>query len=309
MSLSIEFVSVPLSEISSEEKFSFSIPSRKELIKESIRNFGILQPPVIAIFSEKLILIDGEARILAGIEAGIKETKCVVLKSISKKQALALALELNLSRGLNLAEKAEFIKKAKEVFSKDEIFYFLKKLGVSPSNQNFFFLLSLSKLETEFKELLAEEKLNPKAGQILAELEEKERKEFLALIKSLRLSFSEQLQVLEKLLDCKKRYEFKELIPPELKVVLKEEDFNKRKNEFMKKLNLLYYPNYFPKYQKVNSLVQSFKEKGIHISFPPYFEEKEVSLSLRVKSPEEYEKSVKDLESLLTKVVELFKIL
>jgi len=308
MSLKYEVASIPLSEISLEKTFSFSIPNRKNLIKESVKKFGILQPPVLGFFSDKYTLIDGKARILAGIDAGIKETKCIILR-VNFKEALILALELNLPRGLNIVEKAEFIKKAKEVFTKEEIFVFLKKLGFSPSNQNFFFLLNLSMLEEEFKILLAQEKLNPKTGELLAELDHKERMEFLNLLRSLRLSFSEQLQVLEKLVDCKKRYEISELIPLELKEILQEEDFNKRKTEFMKKLNLLYYPNYFPKYQKVMSLVKSLKDKGIQVGFSPYFEEKEVSISLKVKNFEEYRSRVSVLEESLEKIRDLFKIL
>ncbi|PMP97135.1 MAG: hypothetical protein C0169_03910, partial [Thermodesulfobacterium geofontis] len=123
-----------------------------------------------------------------------------------------------------------------------------------------------------------------------------ERKEFLELLKNLNLSFSEQKEVLEKLLDYKKRKDLSTLLPEELKDVLKEEDFNKRRKEFFRILKDLCYPFYSSKIKKFSPTVEKFKTKNIYLNFSPYFEKKEIEIQLKIFSFEDFQKKWEFIE-------------
>ncbi|MCD6489406.1 MAG: ParB N-terminal domain-containing protein [Thermodesulfobacterium sp.] len=281
-----------------DRTYLFSYPKRTVFLKESIKSVGLIQPPVL--FSKKgfsrLKIICGEGRINACQELGISEIPAFIISEKSDKELLLLALESNLFRTLNIIEKAEFINKALKFFSVDEVIKLLPKLNLSPSFHWVEFLQAINRLEDTFKKLLIDGELNPKIAKTLAYLSLEEKKKFLELLKKLDLSFSEQREVLEKLLDYKKRKNLSCLLPDELKKVLDIEDFNKRKKEFFEILKALYYPHYVSKLKKISPIVKNFREKHININFSPYFEKKELEIQFKIMSFEEFEKKLKFIE-------------
>jgi len=293
-----------------DRSYVFSYPKRGELLKESIKSIGLLQPPILFLENEasKFKIICGEGRIIACYELNIYEFPVFITKNSSSKKLLLLSLESNLFRGLNLVEKAEFVKRALEIFSLEEVIsIFLPKLNLHPSYHWIEYLKALNVLEEEFKKLIVEEALNPKIVEILAKLSFEERKEFLEIFEKLRLSFSEQKEVLEKLLDYKKRKDLPSLLPDILKEILKEQDFNKRKKEFLQTLKELYYPHYFPKLKKISSLIERFKEKQIYLTFSPYFEKKEFEIHFKSSSLEDIENKLTFLEKNKTELKKLLE--
>ncbi len=291
--MNLKFQILFLDEIDLQDRtYLFSYPKRSVLLRESIASLGLLQPPIV--FKEKNFykIICGEGRILACKELDIREISVLVVKNLSPKELLSLSLESNLFRNLNLVEKAEFIERALKIFSVDEILKFLPKLGFTSSFYWIDFLKKIFQLENPFKDLLIKNKLNPKIIENLSKLNSKERLEYLEIIQNLALTFSEQREVLENLLDYKKRKELPYLLPDELKEVFNEKDFNKRKREFFKILKFLTYPQYYSKFQKISSAIEKFKTKQININLSSYFEEKELEVYFKAFSFENLEEKI-----------------
>ncbi len=289
---------ISLDKIDLEDRtYVFSYPKREKFLKDSIKKFGLLNPPTLFLSSEKnkYIIIDGEGRILAYRSLGLKSIPSCIITGYTSKELLLISLESNLFRSLNLIEKAEFIKRALKIFSMEEVLGILPKLGFAKNYIWIEFLQNINKLEDEFKNLLILEKLNPKITQILAKLTKFEREEFLELLKKLNLSFSEQKDILEKLLDLKKRNNLNNLLSEELKKILEEKDFNKRKKEFLNKLKEFYYVHYFSKLRKISPVVEKFKAKNINLDFVPYFEKKEINIQFKGKNMEEISKKIEFL--------------
>lgn len=297
--MNFEYTFVSIKDIDLQDRtYIFSYPKRSKILKESIKWIGLLQPPILFLKKEnqKFQIICGEGRILACYELNINKIPVLIISNRSPKELLLLSLESNLFRRLNLVEKAEFIKRALNLFSVEEVKKLLPKLNLNPSYHWIEYLKNIDSLEGDFKNLIIEEKLNPKVAEILANLSSKEREEFLELLKKLNLSFSEQKEVLEKLLDYKKRKDLSTLLPEELKDILKDEDFNRRKREFFRFLRELYYPFYSSKIKKLSPIVEKFKAKNIYLNFSPYFEKKEVEIQFKNISFEDFQKKWEFIE-------------
>lgn len=289
--LNYEFLYVKPEDIDfTSREYLFSYPDRKALLIESIRELGLLNPPLLYPSEDKLCIISGEGRIQASLELGWKSIPALVFKEhLSPKELLLISLETNLWRGLNLVEKALFISKARAIFELKEILAILPKLGLSPHPHWIFYLEKVSSLEDPFKRLLVEERLNPKVVDILVKLEWEERREFLEVLEKINLTFSEQREVLQALVDFQKREGLKGLLPKKLKETLQEEDPTTRKRTFLEILNQLRYPSYYPKQKAIEKLKRHFQGKGINIDFIPYLEKREVTVNFKAKNPQELE--------------------
>jgi ParB family chromosome partitioning protein len=281
-----------------DRTYLFSYPKRGELLKNSIKSVGLLQPPILFLEKNypKLKIICGEGRIIACKDLGIYEIPAFIGENYSSKELFLLSLESNLFRTLNIVEKAEVVGKALNFFSIEEVINLLPKLNLNPSYYWIEYLSAIYSLDEPFKTLIVEEKLNPKVAVGLVDLSSKEREELLEILKKLNLTFSEQKEVLEKLLDYKKRKDLPSLLPEKLKETLKEEDFNKRKTEFFKILKELYYSFYFHKWIKISPLVEKFRKKNIYLNFPPYFEKKEMEIQFKNVSFEDFQEKLEFIE-------------
>lgn len=296
--MKLSFYKVKIEKINLQDRtFCFSFPKRDSFLLESIQKFGLLQPPLLLTSEDSYKIVAGEGRILALKKINYEEIPVLILDSFtSPSLALLISLESNLFRDLNLVEKAEFLKRAQKFFSLKEILEILPKLGFTKSYHWIKFLEKINALEEKYKFLLWEKKLNPQVVELVVSLDKFSQEEFLELLEKLKLSFSEQKEVLQKLIDYRKRKDLQELVPLELKEILQEKNFNKRKMEFFKKLKELFFPNYTQFFKKIEPLCQIFKKEEIEIGFSPYLEEKEIEIRFKVKNLEDFEKKVNFLK-------------
>ncbi len=280
-----------------DRTYCFSFPKRDSFLLESIQKFGLLQPPLLLLSEENYKIVAGEGRILALKKLEHEEFPALVINANTPSYLpLLLSLESNLFRPLNLVEKAEFLKRAKNYFSLKEILKLLPKLGFSQNYHWIEFLEKVDSLDEKFKIFLLEGKLNPQIIELFTSLEKTFQEEFLKLVNELKLSFSEQREVLQKLLDYRKRKDLSELLPQELKEILKEEDFNKRKTKFFEKLKELLFPNYTKRLKKIEPVIQTFKKEKIELILSPFLEKKEIEIRFKVKNLEDLEKKVNFLK-------------
>lgn len=305
-----ELKEISLEEIEFEttQKIAFSFPLKAHPFVEAFKKGRPFYPPLLYSTEKGYLIVDGKKRIEAFKTLNIKHFQALVFKeNFSERELLLKALFLNLSRGLNLVEKALFFEKAKAYFELSYLLELLPELGFSKNPNWLFFLEKILLLEEPFKILLAEEKLNPKVALLLSELSPKERQDYLLLLERLRLTFSEQKEVLEILIDYKKRSDSKELLPEELKAILEIEDLNKRREEAFSYLYKIKYPYYFTKHQELDRLRDFFIQRGIKFDLAPYLEKKEISLQFRAHNLEDLREKLKFLTNYGEKLFQLFE--
>lgn len=307
--LNLFWEKIDLSYLNIEDRtYLFSFPKRKDLLLESIKRCGVLQPPIVYLKEdESFQIVCGEGRVLACQTLEIKKIPVLILKNKSPKDLLLLSLESNLFRNLNLVEKAEFIKKALSLFSLEQIANLMEKIEL-PSNKNWLdILLEISKLDDAFKHLIVKDQLNLHVLKFFKFLSPTEKTEFLEMINLLNLSFSEQRDVLEKLLDLKRRLDLPSLLTEELKEALKQKDFNQRRKIFLERLKTLYYSNLSTKMLVLKPLLGRIQKGGVTVKQDPYLEKKEIELAFKIKSTHELSEKIKFLtenKSVLEQILE-----
>ncbi len=302
-----KFQKIPLNLIDLEkDSFRVTYPLENPLLIESFQKGGILIPPLIFMKNERVLIIDGVKRIwflkkVKNKNLEIKDVPCLVLEGDYREEELFfLFLELNSFRGFNLVEEANIFFYAEKRKILPEVESFFAKLGKKITPKLIELWKAVPKLIPELKELLVKElnglSLNPSILPYLEDLSSENQKEFLDLMISLRLTFSEQRIVLERLKDLKKRFSLESLIPSELKDILLEENFNLRKKEFMEKLFALHSTDYYKSVSKIKELLSKVSQKGVNIELPPGLEKRELKVTLTLKDLSDLKEMQKFLE-------------
>jgi ParB family chromosome partitioning protein len=295
--------------ILTDKTFLFSYPERTPFLMESIRDLGLIEPPVLYPLTEGYQIVCGEGRIKALKELGAESFLALVIEEKKDPSELLLfSLESNLSRGLNLVEKALFLEKAEQYFSQEEIVHkILPKLGFTKHPNWYFYLKKIPRLSEPLRELLVMGRLNPKTIEIMADLEEKEQKEYFQIITSFNLTQSEQMETLEALRDFQKRNQGPCLIPEEIKVLFPIEDPNLRKKTFKEILQSIRYPNFSSKKGQMESIKRDLQKRGIQIEFSPFLENKRIFINFDLKDVDTLQKNLKIIEDYGKKILSLFE--
>lgn len=153
---------------------------RKEFEKEalvelrnSIRQYGIIQPIVVRKKNDKYEIIAGERRWRAAKEANLKKVPCII-KEVDDKQALKLALIENIQReNLNPIEEAHAYKSLLDNYSltQEEI-----ALAVGKSRSYIANTLRLLNLDNEIMDYVQQGKISSGHGKALLGIRDKKRR-------------------------------------------------------------------------------------------------------------------------------------
>ena len=94
--MSEKLFKVSLEEIDfTDRAFLFSFPTRDVYLFESVKKWGILEPPLLFKSGDAFKILAGEGRLLSARRLGLKEVEAKVLTSLTPKEALLLSLESN----------------------------------------------------------------------------------------------------------------------------------------------------------------------------------------------------------------------
>ncbi len=151
-----------------------------EELKNSIKQYGLLQPLVVRKVGGKYEIIAGERRWRAAKEAKIKKVPCII-KEVDDTQALKLALIENIQReNLNPIEEAQAYKTLIDEYdlTQEEV-----ALALGKSRSYIANTIRLLNLDNEIIEYISEGKITSGHGKVLLGI--KDKRERLELAKGI----------------------------------------------------------------------------------------------------------------------------
>ena len=174
------------------------------LLKDSIRENGILQPLVVRVCSGEYHLIAGERRLRAAKMAGLKKVPCIIKKADDLTADCFSIIENILRRDLTVFEEAEGIDRLINIhgLSQCEI---AEKIGIAPSTLSN--KLRLLKLDRTLRDRINAARLTERHARALLRIAEEMRSSALDHIIAKQLTIPETEEYIDRLLSPKKEKE------------------------------------------------------------------------------------------------------
>jgi ParB family chromosome partitioning protein len=299
-----------------DERYRISYYFDLDKLVASIREVGLLNPPLVALRDGRFILVTGWKRVMACLELSPSSIPVVVVQGKSELETFLLAFYENLAtREFSLIEKAEVIARLKK-FSEDEkkiVRYYLPLLNIPRTLSHLDSYLAFSRFEPELKKFIHERNLPFSLAEIFSEFSNLERQRLLPLV--LPLSQNKMTEFLESLKDISRRDE-----RPVLKILsskeVKDTLSSLRLSSLQKaeRIRLFLRKKRYPTLSSWTESFDSLRKKmrwpqEITLSPTPYFEDKKLSLAFNFESQEEFKARLLKLEELASKreFSELFK--
>ena len=309
---------LPLKDINfKDERFRISYYFSLEKLSLSIKEIGLIQPPLISLIDKHFVLVTGWKRVLACRQLGFLSIPCWLVDSNDHLKLFLMSFYENLTcREFNLLEKAEIIKKLNE-FGEEKrriIKFYLPLLGLPSTNYYFQAYLQFSQFEPEFKALIHDKNMSFASVELCTVFNSMERKLLIPLLRP--LSQNKQKELLEFLYEISRREgrpAWKILKSKEIKEIISSENLS----PFQKanKIRLLLKKRRYPHLSSWQEAFDSFLKKAswpkeVAIDHSPYFEGKEMVAHFKFKDDNEFRERLLKLQKVASKAEfsQIFKL-
>lgn len=300
---------VPITDIDlSDDRYRITFQPQLEGLKTSIKEIGILHPPLLE-QEIRYRIVSGYKRILVAKEVGIREIKAHIYYQGEQQpdELFLLNLYENLgTRSLNHVEKAIAIHKLMNLCRATAAVLqnFLPLLGLGSNPKVLEMYLSLTELEPQVQQLVADEVISVELAYRLARLSPSERLRYCDLVSQLRLGRNRQRQFLEWLHDLK-LLQGKSidsiLRDPQIKGILDDEKTSpsEKTDRIQRVLRQRRYPIFTEVEERFLRLRKAMKlPPNISFNPPPYFEGRRYRLEFTFKDGQEFSRTVEVLRGI-----------
>jgi ParB-like chromosome segregation protein Spo0J len=302
----MEVISLDLSLIDSEDT-TFLVGHKENLsfLQSSIKEIGLLNPPILRVLGEKYQIISGWKRILSCKELGLTELLCKIYYSsdLSDIDCLKIVFYDNKDNFSDL-ELAELIKLFKDLCLIDDkalMDNILPLLEIPSTRKHLDKYLCLASLDQAIKDAYYRDKITIEQCQMLSEIVSENQVPILEyLLLKYNLNNNESRQVMQIVEEIALR-DLKSI--PE--VVSQAEDAinteNKGKNELRQELRRMRYSDLSAveaKYKRAVSELNLPKEVNLFIN--QFFEGNDLEFRIKVKSTDELSQALHSLEGSLS---------
>jgi ParB-like chromosome segregation protein Spo0J len=301
----MEVISLDLSLIDSEDT-TFLVGHKENLsfLQSSIKEIGLLNPPILRVLGEKYQIISGWKRILSCKELGLTELLCKIYYSsdLSDIDCLKIVFYDNKDNFSDL-ELAELIKLFKDLCLIDDkalMDNILPLLEIPSTRKHLDKYLCLASLDQAIKDAYYRDKITIEQCQMLSEIVSDNPVPMLEyLLLKYNLNNNESRQVMHIVEEIALR-DLKSI--PE--VVSQAEDAinteNKGKNELRQELRRMRYPDLSAVEAKFKKAVQDLKlPNQINLLINQFFEGNDLEFRIKVKSTDELSQALHSLEGSL----------
>ncbi len=300
-----------------DERFRTSYFFSLEKLKHSLREVGLLQPPLVALRKNRLILVSGWKRVLACIGLSLSYLPVLITEEKDDLKTFLMAFYENLAtREFSLLEKAEILGRLKR-FGEDEkriIRHYLPLLDIPATVSHLDTYLVFYQFEPEVKKAIHEKNMSFLSVKPLAELSSQERKRLLPLL--LPLGQNKRRELLEDILEVSRMNNIplqKILLSPEIQAVQESEALTplQKADRTLLLLRKKRYPALSSMQDSFESLLRKMEwPEEIRISPSPFFEEKDFSVRFSFQNEEQLKAGLLKLVELSARrdFVEIFKL-
>ncbi|MFO7866424.1 MAG: ParB N-terminal domain-containing protein [Candidatus Aminicenantes bacterium] len=199
----MKFTTIPLKEISiSDERFKIAPEIRLETLLLSVKQAGLLNPPVLARRDDKNVILSGWKRIAAARKLSLERIPVFFSNEENDRRAFEIPVYENLSiREYTAVEKAEIIAKFKGFGADEEEIRktYLTLLALPPRPQTEEACTAISSFDDEIKKTAFKKNFAFPVLQKIAAFRPEERKRLLPLLSG--LSKNSQVEVMENIWD------------------------------------------------------------------------------------------------------------
>jgi hypothetical protein len=281
--------------------FNFSL----EQLKSSIERFGVLNAPYVIKGSEsRYTVVAGYRRLLALHELGWPEVVCHVLPgNIPPIEALLLNLHDNIfHRKMNEVEKGMVLVRLNRFVKQEALIKeFMPMLGIPANRYNLGILLRVPELEKQVRISIATQRISLRVAGFMMTLDSADRLKVNELFTVLRLSFNQQWEVIQWIVEIASREgrSPKEILEDDgvMDIVNNTEMTNPIKSKTILKILR---NRRFPSVVKAED---AFKKgvsrlslpQGMKITPPPFFEGKKYRLEIGFSQGEELKEKLENL--------------
>jgi ParB/RepB/Spo0J family partition protein len=302
----MKFEDVPLALVDFQDRSLFIGPEGDiGSLKDSIKEVGLINPPILRGAGDKYQIISGRRRLEASKELGFSRvfSKTYEAHEISDEDCLKLILYDNQER-IGEIEKAELLLKFKDICGLEETELtkrVLPCLGIPPTRRNFEKYVRLGKLEHEIKDALYSQRITLEQALILSETGGANRMEiFRRMLLRMRLNTNETREVVKEIQEVasKDKKGVGEIIDEiELKCGGRE-----LKNAFRRELKLMRYPVLIQAEEEFRDCLKGLDlPKEVSVFHAPFFEGNHLEFRIRVESVEKLSRVVSYLSSAVAK--------
>ncbi len=299
-----------------DERFRISYFFSLDKLAASIKEVGLLNPPLVTQREGRFILVSGWKRVMACLSLSFSPIPVLVIPGKGELETFLLAFYENLAaREFSLIEKAEILARLKK-FGEDEkriVRQYLPLLDIPQTLFHFDSYLAFFRFESELKKIIHRRNFPFPLAKLFTEFSSSERKQILPLVSG--LSQNKVTEFVESLKEVSRRDGHpvrKILASGEIKDILG----SPRLSSFQRaeKIRLVLKKKRYPTLSSWEKSFDSLRKKlrwprEIALNPSPFFEEKRLSVTFNFESQQEFRASLLRLEELASRreFSELFK--
>ncbi len=300
----VQYVEVPLRAVDfRDERFRISRDKALEDLVESIREIGLVNPPVVCSRGRGYVLVTGWKRALACRSLDFQKITTLVTSVEDDRSLLLLAINENLAtRELGLTEKAAALLKLRQFGMADDVLIreYLPRLSLHATGAELRRMVALAGAGRIIQDFVSAGSFSPAVIKALLRFRAEDIRPLLPLLRA--LGQNKQRQVLEDLWDIVRRdgvsarsllrrKEFRRVIAsPRLSALQKADGIR----QLLRKIR---YPKLSAREEAFRSTLREVRWPGdVSVQPSPYFEEDQVTVSFRVGSRKELLETLDKLE-------------
>jgi ParB/Sulfiredoxin domain len=305
---------VPISSIDTEDTtFLAGSPGGAGFITDSIREIGLISPPVLIRAGTKFRIVTGRKRVLACRALGYSEIFSTIYEEdeLSPEECIKITYNDNCDR-MDDMELSELVLMFRDLLGWDDLRMIkdaLPYVGIPPSRKQYDRCIGLAALDREIKDAFYGEKITIEQCQMLSESALTEKALLYAgVIDKYRLNNNESRHVLKDIEEIALR----DKRPfPDIMDEIEGRLGGGGKDELRAALRKMRYPALTGVEEKWSKAIGSLDlPANTSIVTGPFFEGSEIEIKIRLKSPEELPPAVSALDDASTSggIARLFKI-
>ena len=268
---------------------------------------GLVSPVVLWPWQDKLHLLCGRRRRLALGKLGIKEFPALTIKqSLTPFQAFQFALEDNLHRGFNEAEKTMAVGHMAGLMPREQVLsQGLPLLNIPATDEFLARYLAVAGLGNKGLDLLADGLLDPQTGRAISEMPDQDRDAVLDLFAALKPGVNKRRQLIELIQDIARRESVSPadiLNNPEIREIITAPNLNPPQKEHKTRDSLARrrYPELTTMRERQQALLKKLGlKRNMNLKTPPGFEGLEFCMDISFSDPGELAEALRELEKLV----------